>query len=52
MVTSPVFAVILLFPLTKELQSLRLEEQKRLEAEDQHPVDPTVFWMKQTVSEP
>jgi hypothetical protein len=43
--------VVLLFPITKELEAIRLEEQARIDAGGQHPIDPTVFWIKQTVYE-
>jgi hypothetical protein len=42
----------LLFPVTKELEAIRLEEQAHIDAGGQHPIDPTVFWIKQTVREP
>ncbi|KAI0819666.1 cysteine proteinase [Trametes gibbosa] len=48
MVTEPVKAVILLFPITSPYEQKRREEDLRIAREGQHPVDPTVFWMKQT----
>ncbi|KAI0741439.1 cysteine proteinase [Daedaleopsis nitida] len=50
MVSQPVKAVILVFPITPPYEDRRLEEDRRIAAEGQTPVDPTVFWMKQTIS--
>ncbi|CDO77663.1 hypothetical protein BN946_scf184969.g14 [Trametes cinnabarina] len=50
MVTQPAKAVILLFPITDSYEQKRREEDARIAAEGQHPIDPTVFWMKQTIS--
>ncbi|KAI8996383.1 peptidase C12, ubiquitin carboxyl-terminal hydrolase [Trametes punicea] len=50
MVTQPVKAVILLFPITEPYEQKRREEDARIAAEGQHPIDPTIFWMKQTIS--
>ncbi|KAI0763786.1 cysteine proteinase [Trametes elegans] len=50
MVTQPVKAVILLFPITDAYEQKRREEDARLIAEGQPRIDPTVFWMKQTIS--
>ncbi|KAH9852115.1 cysteine proteinase [Lenzites betulinus] len=50
MVTEPVKAVILLFPITNPYEQKRREEDLRIAREGQHPIDPTVFWMKQTIS--
>ena len=49
MVTQPVKAVILLFPITDAYEQKRREEDARITAEGQPPVDSTLFWMKQTV---
>lgn len=49
MVTKPAKAVILLFPITEPYEQKRREEDNRIAAEGQHPIDPTLFWMKQTV---
>ncbi|KAI0331473.1 cysteine proteinase [Cubamyces sp. BRFM 1775] len=50
MVTQPVKAVILLFPITDAYEQKRREEDARITAEGQPPVDSTLFWMKQTIS--
>jgi ubiquitin carboxyl-terminal hydrolase L3 len=51
LVTKPVKAVILLFPIRGKLEELRQQEEAKLkeEGEGRVPVDPTVFWIKQTV---
>jgi len=49
MVPQPVKAVILLFPVTRMSEEKRREEDTRIANEGQHPVDPTVFWVKQTI---
>ncbi len=51
MVSQPVKAVLLVFPITDVYEQKRREEDRRIATEGQHPVDPTVFWMKQTVSQ-
>ncbi|KAI1796590.1 cysteine proteinase [Ganoderma leucocontextum] len=50
MVSQPVKAVILLFPITDVYEQKRREEDERIAAEGQPGLDPTVFWMKQTIS--
>ncbi|KAI9064139.1 cysteine proteinase [Trametes sanguinea] len=50
MVTHPAKAVILLFPITDAYEQKRREEDARIAAEGQQAIDPTVFWMKQTIS--
>ena len=50
MVTRPVKAVILLFPISEAYEQKRREEDERIATQGQHAIDPTVFWMKQTVS--
>ncbi|RPD64349.1 cysteine proteinase [Lentinus tigrinus ALCF2SS1-7] len=50
MVSQPVKAVILLFPITAAYEQKRREEDERIETQGQHAIDPTVFWMKQTIS--
>ncbi|KAG6856669.1 hypothetical protein H0H87_002046 [Tephrocybe sp. NHM501043] len=48
-VPRPAKAVVLLFPITEPLESKRkMEDEKK--AEGQPLVDPTVFWIKQTIS--
>lgn len=49
MVARPVKAVILLFPITEDIERTRVEEDARIAAEGQPAIDPTVFWIKQTV---
>ena len=49
MVSQPVKAVILVFPITESYEQKRREEDRRIATEGQHPIDPTIFWMKQTV---
>lgn len=49
MVPKPVKAVILLFPISKELEDERIAEDARLEKDGQSCIDPTIFWIKQTV---
>ncbi|KAI0731220.1 cysteine proteinase [Earliella scabrosa] len=50
MVSQPVKAVILVFPITESYEQKRREEDRRIATEGQHPIDPTIFWMKQTIS--
>ena len=49
LVAKPVKAVILLFPIRGKLEELRQTEEAKLKEEGRVPVDPTVFWIKQTV---
>jgi hypothetical protein len=49
LVAKPVKAVILLFPIRGKLEELRQQEEARIKEEGKVPVDPTVFWIKQTV---
>ena len=51
LVAKPVKAVILLFPIRGKLEELRQQEEAKLkeEGEERVPIDPTVFWIKQTV---
>ena len=50
MVPKPVRAVVLLFPITDASEEKRKEEDAATEAGKLPPVDPTVIWIKQTVS--
>ncbi|TFK94120.1 cysteine proteinase [Polyporus arcularius HHB13444] len=50
MVSQPVKAVILLFPISEVYEQKRREEDERIAAQGQPAIDPTVFWMKQTIS--
>lgn len=49
MVPQPVKAVILLFPITDSVDARAKQEDERIETEGQRPVDPTIFWIKQTI---
>lgn len=49
MVSQPVKAVVLLFPISAVLESKRLGEDAKIAKDGQPPIDPTVFWIKQTV---
>ncbi|KAG6897098.1 hypothetical protein C0992_004030 [Termitomyces sp. T32_za158] len=49
MVSRPVKAVILLFPVSDVSETKRKEEDERVRIEGQPLVDPTIFWIKQTV---
>jgi len=49
LVPPTVKAIVLLFPLTGELKTKREEENAKIKAEGQIPVDPTVLWIKQTI---
>jgi hypothetical protein len=48
-VSKPVKSVILLFPIRGELEVLVQQEEAEFKEKGQVPVDPTVFWIKQTV---
>jgi ubiquitin carboxyl-terminal hydrolase L3 len=47
MVPQPVLAVVLLFPVTADTERVRSEDEAE---KNPYPVDPTVMWIKQTVS--
>jgi hypothetical protein len=49
LVAKPVKAIILLFPIRGKLEELRQTEEAKLKEDGRVPVDPTVFWIKQTV---
>jgi len=49
LVAKPVKAVILLFPIRGKLEELRQTEEAKLKEEGRVPIDPTMFWIKQTV---
>ncbi|KAA1470345.1 peptidase C12 ubiquitin carboxyl-terminal hydrolase 1 [Dentipellis sp. KUC8613] len=50
MVPHPVKAVVLLFPIRGGIETARREEDERLKKEGQPAIDPTVVWIKQTIS--
>jgi len=50
MVPQPVKAVVLLFPIETEGEAKRKEEDERIAKEGQPKIDPTIFWVKQTIS--
>lgn len=50
MVPQPVKAVILLFPITESIETRRRQEDEKVKNLGQHPIDPTVFYIKQTAS--
>ena len=50
MVSKPVKALILLFPDNGELAAKRAEDDVKIEESGQPALDPTIFWIKQTVS--
>jgi hypothetical protein len=49
MVSQPVKAVLLLFPITQALEDENKEEDTNIAKEGQSLIDPTIFWIKQTV---
>lgn len=49
MVPQPVKALVLLFPISAKYEEKRIEEDQRITKEGQHPVDPTLLWIRQTV---
>ncbi|KAK2467558.1 hypothetical protein APHAL10511_000413 [Amanita phalloides] len=49
LVPQPVNAVILLFPITPEIQAQHEAEDEALATEGQPEVDKTIMWMKQTI---
>ncbi|KIJ67336.1 hypothetical protein HYDPIDRAFT_84231 [Hydnomerulius pinastri MD-312] len=50
MLPEGVKAVALLFPCSGAIAVKRKEEDAKIKASGQEPIDPTVFWMKQTIS--
>ena len=49
LVPKPVKAVVLLFPARGKLEELAKREEEEMKERGATPVDPTVFWIKQTV---
>ncbi|EUC67136.1 ubiquitin carboxyl-terminal hydrolase [Rhizoctonia solani AG-3 Rhs1AP] len=50
LVPSPSKAVVLLFPITDATEQKRKEDDERLEKEGQPDIDPTLIFIKQTIS--
>jgi ubiquitin carboxyl-terminal hydrolase L3 len=50
MVSQPVKAIILLFPLSDTIMAKQTEEEKKIAAEGQPDINPSILWIKQTVS--
>ncbi|KAJ7449549.1 hypothetical protein FB451DRAFT_1287264 [Mycena latifolia] len=50
MVPQPVKAVVLLFPISPESEARRKEEDEEILSKGQPRLDPTIFWIKQTIS--
>ena len=50
LVPQPSKALILCFPITDELSKAQADDNARIAKEGQHPLDPTVVYIKQTVS--
>jgi len=50
MVLQPVKAVVLLFPISPESEARRKQEDEEIQAKGQPKLDPTIFWIKQTIS--
>ncbi|EIM86603.1 peptidase C12 ubiquitin carboxyl-terminal hydrolase 1 [Stereum hirsutum FP-91666 SS1] len=50
MVPKPVKAVVLLFPIGGQLEEARKQEDEKIKKEGQVEIDPTVLWIKQTIS--
>lgn len=49
LVPKPVEAVLLVFPITKEFDEMRKSDDVRLQKDGQPHLDPTLFYVKQTV---
>ncbi|KAJ7115800.1 peptidase C12, ubiquitin carboxyl-terminal hydrolase [Mycena epipterygia] len=50
MVAQPVKAVVLLFPISPESEARRKQEDEDIQSKGQPAVDPTIIWIKQTIS--
>jgi len=50
MVSQPVKAIILLFPLSDTIMAKQTEEEKKIAAEGQPDINPSILWIKQTIS--
>jgi ubiquitin carboxyl-terminal hydrolase L3 len=51
MVSQPVKAIVLLFPISPESEARRKQEDEEILSKGQPKLDPTIIWIKQTVSE-
>jgi len=49
LVPRPVKALVLLFPIRGKLEELSKAEEAEIKEKGQVPIDPTVFWIKQTI---
>lgn len=49
MVSTPVKAAILLFPISGRLETIRKEEDVKANQAETTKIDPTIMWIKQTV---
>jgi len=49
MVPQPVKAVVLLFPISPESEARRKQEDEEILKNEQPTLDPTIFWIKQTI---
>ncbi|KAJ7245133.1 hypothetical protein B0H12DRAFT_1127928 [Mycena haematopus] len=50
MVPKPVKAVVLLFPISPESEARRKTEDEEIQSKGQPELDPTIVWIKQTIS--
>ncbi|KAJ7155574.1 hypothetical protein C8R43DRAFT_1000466 [Mycena crocata] len=50
MVPQPVKAVVLLFPISPESEARRKQEDEEILSKGQPELDPTILWIKQTIS--
>lgn len=51
MVSQPVKAVVLLFPISSKSEARRKQEDEEILSKGQPELDPTIFWIKQTASD-
>lgn len=49
MVPEAARAVVLCFPLSGQIAKLRKEDDEKIVASGQPSLDPTIYWVKQTV---
>ncbi|KAF8216280.1 peptidase C12, ubiquitin carboxyl-terminal hydrolase [Mycena galopus ATCC 62051] len=50
MVPQPVKALVLLFPISPESEARRKKEDEEIQTKGQPALDPTILWIKQTIS--